>query len=70
MDMARAKGTVESLELDEVLLHGFRISSVPRRVYCAGLGVIAAVNFLEENSAYGLCHSPVSYQLAQSIEVH
>ncbi len=28
MDIAREKGTVESLELEEVLLHGFRRSSV------------------------------------------
>src|SRR5574341_963919 len=27
MDMAREKGTVEDLELDEVLLHGFKTSS-------------------------------------------
>jgi hypothetical protein len=30
IDLAREKGTVESLEL-EVLLHGFRILSVPSR---------------------------------------
>ena len=59
MDMAREKGTVEDLELDEVLLHGFKNikcaeSGGPEPgVGCAGRGVITAINFLEESGAYG-----------------
>jgi len=58
MDMAREKGTVEDLEIDEVLLHGFKgvkcaESGGPEPgVGCAGRGVITAINFLEENGAY------------------
>src|SRR5512143_4371076 len=58
MDMAREKGTVEDLELDEVLLHGIKNikcaeSGGPEPgVGCAGRGVITAINFLEENGAY------------------
>ena len=58
MDMAREKGTVEDLELDEVLLHGFKNikcaeSGGPEPgVGCAGRGVITAINFLEEEGAY------------------
>ena len=59
MDMAREKGTVEDLELDDVLLRGFKgikcaESGGPEPgVGCAGRGVITAINFLEENGAYG-----------------
>jgi nitrogenase iron protein NifH len=59
MDMARERGTVEDLELDEVLLTGYRgircaESGGPEPgVGCAGRGVITAINFLEENGAYG-----------------
>ncbi len=59
MDMAREKGTVEDLDLDEVLLTGFKgircaESGGPEPgVGCAGRGVITAINFLEENGAYG-----------------
>src|SRR5512147_46624 len=59
MDMARERGSVEDLELDEVLLTGFRgircaESGGPEPgVGCAGRGVITAINFLEENGAYG-----------------
>jgi len=59
MDMAREKGTVEDLELDDVLLRGFKDikcaeSGGPEPgVGCAGRGVITAINFLEENGAYG-----------------
>lgn len=58
MDMAREKGTVEDLTLDEVLLTGFKgvkcaESGGPEPgVGCAGRGVITAINFLEENGAY------------------
>ncbi|NLI31023.1 MAG: nitrogenase iron protein [Nitrospiraceae bacterium] len=58
MDMARERGTVEDLELNEVLLTGFKgircaESGGPEPgVGCAGRGVITAINFLEENGAY------------------
>ncbi|MFA5354767.1 MAG: nitrogenase iron protein [Thermodesulfovibrionales bacterium] len=58
MDMAREKGTVEDLDVDEVLLEGFKgikcaESGGPEPgVGCAGRGVITAINFLEENGAY------------------
>ncbi len=58
MDMARERGTVEDLEIEEVLLHGFKgikcaESGGPEPgVGCAGRGVITAINFLEENGAY------------------
>jgi hypothetical protein len=59
MDMAREKGTVEDFKLDDVLLQGFKgikcaESGDPELgVGCAGRGVITAINFLEENGAYG-----------------
>ncbi|MEJ5227035.1 nitrogenase iron protein [Thermodesulfovibrio sp.] len=58
MDLAREKGAVEDLELEEVLLEGFKNvkcveSGGPEPgVGCAGRGVITAINFLEENGAY------------------
>ncbi len=58
MDLARERGTVEDLTLDEVLLTGFKgikcaESGGPEPgVGCAGRGVITAINFLEENGAY------------------
>lgn len=58
MDMAREKGTVEDLELSDVLYEGFggircAESGGPEPgVGCAGRGVITAINFLEENGAY------------------
>jgi len=58
MDLARERGTVEDLEIDEVLLEGFKgircaESGGPEPgVGCAGRGVITAINFLEENGAY------------------
>ncbi|MCB8814256.1 nitrogenase iron protein [Desulfosporosinus shakirovi] len=58
MDLARERGTVEDLELDEVLMQGFlgvkcAESGGPEPgVGCAGRGVITAINFLEENGAY------------------
>src|SRR5512138_1637578 len=59
MDLARERGTVEDLELEDVLLTGFKgvrcaESGGPEPgVGCAGRGVITAINFLEENGAYG-----------------
>ncbi len=58
MDLARERGTVEDLEIEEVLLTGYRgircaESGGPEPgVGCAGRGVITAINFLEENGAY------------------
>lgn len=58
MDLARERGSVEDLELNEVLLTGFHgiqcsESGGPEPgVGCAGRGVITAINFLEENGAY------------------
>lgn len=58
MDLARERGTVEDLELNEVLMEGFlgvkcAESGGPEPgVGCAGRGVITAINFLEENGAY------------------
>ncbi|WP_425804760.1 nitrogenase iron protein [Desulfitobacterium sp. Sab5] len=58
MDLARERGTVEDLELDEVLMKGYANircaeSGGPEPgVGCAGRGVITAINFLEENGAY------------------
>lgn len=58
MDLARERGTVEDLELNDVLLEGFgnvrcAESGGPEPgVGCAGRGVITAINFLEENGAY------------------
>lgn len=58
MDLAREKGAVEDLELEEVLLEGFKgvkcvESGGPEPgVGCAGRGVITAINFLEEKGAY------------------
>ena len=69
MDMARERGTVEDLELDEVLLTGYRgircaESGGPEPgVGCAGRGVITAINFLEENGAYGVDTDFVFYDV-------
>ena len=58
MDLVRDKGTVEDLELEDVLKVGFKDikcveSGGPEPgVGCAGRGVITAINFLEENGAY------------------
>lgn len=58
MDMARDHGGVEDLELEQVMLEGFKgirctESGGPEPgVGCAGRGVITAINFLEENGAY------------------
>jgi len=58
MQMAAEAGSVEDLELDDVLKKGFRDikcveSGGPEPgVGCAGRGVITAINFLEEEGAY------------------
>src|SRR5512143_1822534 len=58
MDLVRERGTVEELELGDVLRIGYRgvkctESGGPEPgVGCAGRGVITAINFLEENGAY------------------
>jgi nitrogenase iron protein NifH len=58
MDLARERGGVEELALEDVLLTGYRgikctESGGPEPgVGCAGRGVITAINFLEENGAY------------------
>ncbi|MHB8124162.1 MAG: nitrogenase iron protein [Desulfitobacteriaceae bacterium] len=58
MDLARERGTVEEIELSEVLITGYAgvrcaESGGPEPgVGCAGRGVITAINFLEENGAY------------------
>ncbi|MFZ3101944.1 MAG: nitrogenase iron protein [Desulfitobacteriaceae bacterium] len=58
MDLARERGTVEDLELADVLVEGYlgvkcAESGGPEPgVGCAGRGVITAINFLEENGAY------------------
>lgn len=58
MDMARDAGSVEDLELEEVLQAGYgdvkcAESGGPEPgVGCAGRGVITAINFLEEEGAY------------------
>jgi nitrogenase iron protein NifH len=58
MEMAAEAGTVEDLELEDVLKTGYREikcveSGGPEPgVGCAGRGVITAINFLEEEGAY------------------
>jgi len=58
MDLIRERGTVEDLELKDVLKIGFEgvrcvESGGPEPgVGCAGRGVITAINFLEEEGAY------------------
>jgi len=58
MDMARESGSVEDIELQDVLYTGYgdvrcAESGGPEPgVGCAGRGVITAINFLEENGAY------------------
>jgi nitrogenase iron protein NifH len=58
LHLAAEKGAVEDLELEEVVLTGFRAikcveSGGPEPgVGCAGRGIITAINFLEENGAY------------------
>ncbi|UZQ54279.1 nitrogenase iron protein [Trichothermofontia sichuanensis B231] len=58
LHLAAERGAVEDLELEEVMLTGFRNvrcveSGGPEPgVGCAGRGIITAINFLEEEGAY------------------
>ena len=58
LHLAAERGAVEDLELEEVMLTGFRgvrcvESGGPEPgVGCAGRGIITSINFLEENGAY------------------
>ncbi|MBO3462322.1 nitrogenase iron protein [Aetokthonos hydrillicola Thurmond2011] len=58
LHLAAERGAVEDLELEEVVINGFRNircveSGGPEPgVGCAGRGIITAINFLEENGAY------------------
>ncbi|WP_267383982.1 nitrogenase iron protein [Cyanobacterium sp. uoEpiScrs1] len=58
LHLAAERGTVEDIELDEVLLEGYqKIKCVESGgpepgVGCAGRGIITAINFLEEEGAY------------------
>jgi nitrogenase iron protein NifH len=58
LHLAAERGSVEDLELEEVLLNGYKNvrcveSGGPEPgVGCAGRGIITAINFLEENGAY------------------
>ena len=58
MDLVRERGTVEDLELADVMKTGFgdvkcvESGGPEPGVGCAGRGVITAINFLEEQGAY------------------
>jgi nitrogenase iron protein NifH len=58
LHLAAERGAVEDLEIEEVLLTGYKNvkcveSGGPEPgVGCAGRGIITAINFLEENGAY------------------
>ncbi|MGZ8460299.1 MAG: nitrogenase iron protein [Candidatus Deferrimicrobiaceae bacterium] len=58
MDLVRERGTVEDLEVNDVLKIGYggircvESGGPEPGVGCAGRGVITAINFLEENGAY------------------
>jgi nitrogenase iron protein NifH len=58
LHLAAERGAVEDVEIDEVLLKGYKgvkcvESGGPEPgVGCAGRGIITAINFLEENGAY------------------
>jgi len=58
LHLAAAAGSVEDLELEDVLKVGYRgircveAGGPEPGVGCAGRGVITAINFLEENGAY------------------
>jgi len=58
MDLVRERGTVEDLEVADVMKTGFgdvkcvESGGPEPGVGCAGRGVITAINFLEENGAY------------------
>jgi nitrogenase iron protein NifH len=58
MDLVRELGTVEDLEIEQVMKVGYgdvkcvESGGPEPGVGCAGRGVITAINFLEENGAY------------------
>ena len=58
MDLVRERGTVEDLEVADVMKTGYgdvkcvESGGPEPGVGCAGRGVITAINFLEENGAY------------------
>src|SRR5689334_5454387 len=58
MDLVRERGTVEDLEVGDVMKTGYgdvkcvESGGPEPGVGCAGRGVITAINFLEENGAY------------------
>jgi nitrogenase iron protein NifH len=58
MDLVRERGTVEDLEVSDVMKIGYggvkcvESGGPEPGVGCAGRGVITAINFLEENGAY------------------
>ncbi len=58
LDIARERGSVEDVELDDVLMNGIYGTKCVESggpepgVGCAGRGVITAINFLEEEGAY------------------
>jgi nitrogenase iron protein NifH len=58
MDLVRERGTVEDLDVSDVLKKGYgdvkcvESGGPEPGVGCAGRGVITAINFLEENGAY------------------
>lgn len=69
MELAAEKGSVEDLELDDVLKAGFlgvkcvESGGPEPGVGCAGRGVITAINFLEEEGAYEEDLDFVSYDV-------
>ncbi|MBB5022333.1 nitrogenase iron protein [Desulfurispira natronophila] len=69
MEMAADAGSVEDLELDDVLKEGFlgircvEAGGPEPGVGCAGRGVITAINFLEEEGAYEEDLDFVSYDV-------
>ncbi len=58
LSLAAAAGSVEDLEIEEVMKVGYRdircveLGGPEPGVGCAGRGVITSINFLEENGAY------------------
>lgn len=58
LDLAAKRGSVENLELDDVVAPGFggilcvESGGPEPGVGCAGRGIITSINFLEENGAY------------------
>lgn len=69
MELAAQEGSVEDLELDDVLKAGYlgikcvESGGPEPGVGCAGRGVITAINFLEEEGAYSEDLDYVSYDV-------